>query len=485
MTSAKVYQLRPKAKAGAEQPSTAELEAVDDHPEAAVQGMVASILAHTLNIFSSDDERERTQRNAIAAFGVRVVSAGLLYLSQIVLARWMGSFEYGIYVFVWTWVLILGGLSHLGLNMAIIRLAPVYRETGEMTRLRGLIRGGRLLALATGTLIMALGIAGIWLLKDHIESHFVFPAYLALVCVPLYALTDVQDGIGRGHAWMGLALLPPYVLRPVLLLAAMFAAYGLGLPMNAATAAGGAVIATWGAGLIQTLLINKKLAAAVAAGPGTYTFGPWLKTSLPLLAILACELILQNADVLIISRYMSPADVGIYFAAGKTMALIMFVHYAVGSAVANKFAALNARGDRESLRAFVKDAVNWTFWPSLAGAVLLLALGKPLLWLFGPQFQAGYPVMCILVVGFLFRSSMGPAEFLLNMLGEQALCATVLTASAALDIALNFALVPNYGLTGAAAATSISLMMAALMNSIVVWRRLEIEIAIWRNLPKF
>ena len=256
MTSAKVYQLRPKAKAGAQQPSVAELEAVDDHPEAAVQGMVASILAHTLNIFSSDDERERTQRNAIAAFGVRVVSAGLLYLSQIVLARWMGSFEYGIYVFVWTWVLILGGLSHLGLNMAIIRLAPVYRETGEMARLRGLIHGGRLLALATGTLIMALGIAGIWLLKDHIESHFVLPAYLALVCVPLYALTDVQDGIGRGHAWMGLALLPPYVLRPVLLLAAMFAAYGLGLPMNAATAAGGAIIATWGAGLIQTLLIN-------------------------------------------------------------------------------------------------------------------------------------------------------------------------------------------------------------------------------------
>ena len=51
--------------------------------------------------------------------------------------------------------------------------------------------------------------------------------------------------------------------------------------------------------------------------------------------------------------------------------------------------------------------------------------------------------MCILVVGFLFRSSMGPAEFLLNMLGEQALCATVLTACALLDIALNFALVPK------------------------------------------
>ncbi len=91
--------------------------------------------------------------------------------------------------------------------------------------------------------------------------------------------------------------------------------------------------------------------------------------------------------------------------------------------------------------------------------------------------------MCILVVGFLFRSSMGPAEFLLNMLGEQTLCATVLLASAVLNVALNFVLVPRFGLVGAASATSISLIMAALMNYIAIWRRLEIEIAIWRNLP--
>ena len=102
-----------------------------------------------------------------------------------------------------------------------------------------------------------------------------------------------------------------------------------------------------------------------------------------------------------------------------------------------------ARGDKESLRAFVRDAVHWTFWPSLAAAIILLALGMPLLWLFGPKFVQGYPVMLILVVGFLFRSSMGPAEFLLNMLGQQRLCAAVLATTAVLNVALNFALVPR------------------------------------------
>ena len=206
--------------------------------------------------------------------------------------------------------------------------------------------------------------------------------------------------------------------------------------------------------------------------------------SLPLVVILACELALQNTDVLVISHFMTPTDVGIYFAAGKTMALIMFVHYAVGSAVANRFSALNARGDRESLRAFVRDSVNWTFWPSLVGAILILALGKPLLWLFGPQFDAGYPVICILVIGFLFRSAMGPAEFLLNMLGEQRLCAAVLLTSALLNVVLNLILVPRFGLAGAASATTVALISAALMNYAAIWHRLEIEIAIWKNLPR-
>jgi O-antigen/teichoic acid export membrane protein len=444
-----------------------------------------NVLTQAVNLFVSDGERERTQRDALTAFAVRVLSAGLLYLAQIILARWMGGYEYGIYVFVWTWVLVLGAVSHFGLNLASIRLAPAYRETGDFDRLRGLVRGVRLVALGGGTVVAGLGLLGVWLFQAHMQSQFVLPVYLALVCIPLYALTDVQDGIGRGNAWMSIALVPPYVLRPAILLAAMFAANAGGLPMNAATAAGAAIVATWFTGLLQMLALNARLRKTVPAGPRRYDYPVWFKISLPLLAMLSAELILQNTDVLVITHFMTPADAGIYFAAGKTMALIMFVHYAVGSAVAHRFAALKARGDKEALRSFVNDAVNWTFWPSLAGAVLILALGKPLLWLFGPQFETGYPVMCILVVGFLCRSAMGPAEYLLNMLGEQALCAVVLCSAAALNIVLNVMLVPAFGLTGAASATAASLVAVALENAVVVRRRLGIEIAIWKNLPKF
>lgn len=446
------------------------------------RGRAGSIGAMVSSILRADSDRARAQRDALTAFVVRVASAAILYLSQVVLARWMGGYEYGVYVFVWTWVLVLGGLSHVGLNMTMIRLVPEYHETGRLDLLRGLLRGGRILALGLSTAVAAFGMAGLWMLGDRVADYYLLPAYLALVCVPMYTLTDVQDGIGRGSSWMTIALLPPYVLRPLTVLLAMVLAHEAGLPMNAATAAAAAILATWAAALVQTFLIGRRLKREVPAGPRTYDFRLWLETALPLLVIGGCEMLMQTTDVLVVSRYLGPTEVGIYFAAAKTMSLILFVHYAVGSALANRFSALNARGDKEQLAAFVRDAVHWTFWPSLAAAAAILVLGQPLLWLFGPQFVEGYPVMFILVIGFLGRAAMGPSEFLLNMLGEQRRCAAVLAAAAALNIALNFALVPVFGLVGAASATATALIAAALMNYAVARRRLGLDIAVWANL---
>lgn len=448
-----------------------------------VKQAVAQIVPAVRAIAAGGNDRTLTQRNAAVAFFVRCASAFLLYVTQIAMARWMGSAEYGVYVFVWTCVLMAGALSHLGLGLGIIRLIPMHRQAGEHDLLRGLVDGGRLFALAAGAIVAAAGMTGLWLLEPYVSSSYRLAACLALVCIPLYALTDVQDGIGRGNGWMQAALIPPYVLRPALLLAVMALAHAAGQPMVATTAAMAAIAATWGTGMIQAVWINRAMARAYGRGSRAYAPRAWMSSSLPLLAISGCEILLQNTDIVVLSRFMTPADVGIYFAAGKTMSLIMFVHYAVGSAMANRFASYSALGDAEGLRAAVRDAVNWTFWPSLAAAIAILALGQPLLSLFGPQFVSGYPVMAVLVFGFLARSAMGPAEFLLNMQGEQRLCAVVMLASAAANILLNLILVPRYGIAGAATATAIALTMAALLNAAVARWRLGVDVAIWHNLP--
>ncbi len=414
---------------------------------------------------------------ALAAFAIRVLSAAIAYLTQVILARWMGSTEYGIFVWVWVWVLILGGLSSLGLQLSVIRFVPQYLALQQMDLLAGVLRAGRAIPVAVASLVTVLALLGLWLAGNAIATDYRLALGLAMLCLPLYALTDVQDGIGRARSWIGLGLLPPYILRPLLILAAMVAAHIVGLPMLASTAAGAALLATSVTGLVQWGLMERRLGIEVGAAAPRFAIREWLATSLPICFVSACELVLQNLDVLVLTRFGEPAQVGIYFAALKSIGLIAFVNYAVGSAISGRLSELNARGDRDGVKRVVQNGAIWTFLPSLFGAAALLAVGKPLLSLFGAEFTTGYTLMFILAFGLVVRSAVGPAESVLRMVGQQKLCALVLFVSAVSDVALSLALVPPYGVLGAALANAGAMTISAVLFYVLASRRLGFDVS--------
>jgi O-antigen/teichoic acid export membrane protein len=142
---------------------------------------------------------------------------------------------------------------------------------------------------------------------------------------------------------------------------------------------------------------------------------------------------------------------------------VSFIHYAMSATTAHRFSEYHVAGDRERLSAYLAHAIKWTFWPSVAATLGLLAIGKPLLWLFGPQFTSGYGAMFVLAIGLIARSAIGPVERLLNMLGHQNACALAYALAFVMNLILCIALVPHYGIYGAAASTSISLVFESIL----------------------
>ena len=78
-------------------------------------------------VLTGRGEKAASRRMALVAFVIRIVSAALAFVSQIILARIMGEFEYGIFVFVWVLVVLFGNLSCLGFHTAVIRFLPQYK----------------------------------------------------------------------------------------------------------------------------------------------------------------------------------------------------------------------------------------------------------------------------------------------------------------------------------------------------------------------
>jgi O-antigen/teichoic acid export membrane protein len=252
-------------------------------------------------------------------------------------------------------------------------------------------------------------------------------------------------------------------------------AYLLGLRTDAITATAVGVIALVCVGIGQIVILNRRLSGVVESGPKAYTARTWLTTSVPIFLVEAFYYLLTYSDVIVVAQFRSPNEVAIYYAAAKTIALVSFIYYSVSQTIAHKFVEYDVSGDRQGLTVFLKQSVRLTFWPSLAVIIGLLALGHPLLRLFGREFVSGYYLMFIIAVGLLARASVGPAERLLNMLGERRSCALVYAASFALSLILCVVLIPLLGLAGAAIASSVALVFESASLFLVAKYRLGLH----------
>ncbi|MDK9697829.1 MAG: oligosaccharide flippase family protein [Siculibacillus sp.] len=424
----------------------------------------------------SSREAATTGHIAVSAFAARVVSAGLAYVSQMLLARWMGGFEYGIFVVVWTLVITFGVVFAFGLEQSVVTLLRKYSHDGDHGAARGLILVARLYTFVVSGLIAAAGCALLWARPDLVADYRLVPIFVAAVCLPIYTVAEIQDGIALAQGWTDLALLPTFLARPATILLLMTLAFALGFEMTAVAACWAAVIATWTATLAQSVALGRRLAATLPPAPRRYEFGSWVRTSAPMFLVDSFLVLLNSIDILLVGRFAEPDRVGIYFATVKTLALVHFVHYAAKVASAKRFASLWHADARDELAEFVGRMVKWTFWASVVMSIGVLAVGRPLLSLFGPGFTEGFPILFVLVVGVLARSSVGPAETLLSMAGQQTSSAFVYGLTLAVSLLLNSILVPIYGIWGAAVGTTVAMVFESIVLAVVVRRRLGLDV---------
>jgi O-antigen/teichoic acid export membrane protein len=446
-------------------------------------GLLGDLVSRVRSRIGDPSDRATAQRSAGWTFLLRVANAGIAFGSQILLARWMGAHEFGIYVYVWSWVLLLGGIGTFGLAMAPPRFVPEYAKRGDLDGLRGFLVGSRVQAFLTATAIGVAGLLGLYLFGDQIESFELVPLYLACVCLPMYALTEVQDGIGRSYDWIDIALAPPYLIRPLMLLSLMAAMYLAGIAPTAVSAMLASIVATWVTALLQLWALNRRLRTKVPRGPARFEPKTWAVIAFPIFIVDGFHLLLGHSDVLILSQFVPPEEVSVYWGAIKLMSLAVFVSFSVSAGVSHRFTEYGVTGDRLALAGIVRDAVRWTFWPTLAAVIFLLAVGYPALRLFGPDFVAGYPLMFVLAIGILARASIGPVERLLNMLGEQKICAAAYAVTFAISLGLALILIPRLGTAGMAWAMSIALIVESFLLFWVTRRRLGLHVFFWGGPP--
>ncbi|MBP0016990.1 MAG: oligosaccharide flippase family protein [Cyanobacteria bacterium SBLK] len=410
-------------------------------------------------------------RKTIVAISLQIAGVLLTYLIQILLARWMGKVEYGLYAYTMAWCLTLAIPAGLGFPKAVLRFVSEYRVREEWGKMRGVLFSSWQFTFASGLAIALAGSAGFVLIDRYYAPAFAPALTIGVWLIPLLSLLNLQEDMGRGTKSLLLAYGPSKVLWPILVLAGCFwvsrwedwTLTGIGaIHVTIATLVG--VI------LFQLALIWLGYVPEIASASIIYNRREWFKVALPLLFHRAFREILRKMDVIMVGTLIGTEVAGIYNAAASTALWVSFMLVTVNLVVAPIFTRLYTQKDATGLQKVVSISSLWITWAAILVALLLIFAARPILGLFGSEFVAARWSLKILVLGQFTNALCGSVGTLLVMTGHQNKVLMVSSTCAIVNLVLDAIAIPLWGMNGAAVATTAALMIYNIWGSVLVFR---------------
>jgi O-antigen/teichoic acid export membrane protein len=441
---------------------------------------IPRFLLSTIESLMGQEDLGQVLRGAGVAMVIRSTAMVLNYLILLLLARWMGAFDFGLYAFAITLVTLLALPATLGLGIASVKFIPSYLARTDRTALRSLLRRSTGLVFFSSAIIAMLAAGVIRIVMP--ESPYTDVTLLAVMALPLWAFVSLFSDVSRGFGWITIAYAPAQLGVAVLTLVAAAGLMGSGR-LSAINLVLGTILAYGVVVLIQVALLGQRLWPDLKGRSNDYRTREWIYTGVPLLLFLGSYLVIIQTDILMVGAFHGPDGVGHYAAAARTAMLVLFVQGVVSNLAEPHFARYATEDRRRDLQLLSARLLPWTFCVSLLITLPLLGAGYWILGMFGNGFVAGYGPLCILVIAYLAQSALGLLSGLLNMTGAHRACATAHLVGAVGNIVLNAILIPVFGINGAALATATTVVLVNLWLLFLVRRRLGVDPSVMQFWP--
>ena len=410
------------------------------------------------------------------AFAIFIASAGVTACAQLLVARLIGAETYGVYAYVIAWMTILAYFSALGFDIALLRFVSAYQTTGAWSLARGVIQYAVRRTLAVSILVMLIGTLAVMTWPRQFSPELRNTFLVGFILVPLWALLWVRCSIVRAFGGVVLALLPDKVVRDGLLvifvvLAELWLSRRIDAPMVMMATLVGSIVAL---GLASGAMRRLRPDAFTIASP-EYAAAVWRRTAVPLMIITAAEALLNRSGVVLLGWFGETRQAGIYSLAFNIAFLVVLPRTAVNTLFAPAISSLFAQKDYATLQALVTQAAAWILGVAICIALALAVLAEPILTWFGKDFADGVPALRILLLGQVVAASYGSQLYVMTMTKHERGAAALLVLSALVNILAGIVFIDMFGLTGAAIATTIALIVWNMAMAFFIRRHLQLR----------
>jgi O-antigen/teichoic acid export membrane protein len=425
--------------------------------------------------------RAHIRGSNLLLFG-RLISLGVNFLVNVLTVRYLAKSDYGAFSFALSIGTTAANVLLLGMPRSVSRYAAIYQEREDYPAMYGS------LVLSTGLIAtfgaFATGLA-ILLRAPLIEPLVSDPLSAGLLMIliglaPLQALDSLFQSMLAVFAGPSAIFFRRFVLAPLLRLASVALVIALG---------GSVRFLSWAylvAAVIGILIYGPMLRHALQK-LDLLRHWSWHAVRLPFRDILGFGLPLVVADALMANRStilivmlesmrgtLEVADYRAFVPIASLNTIVLQSMRLLLMPVASK---LYARDDHASI-----DELYWqtTIWISVVSFPLFvpcIAMPDTLaLFVCGQEYVASSWVLVALAIGEYFNAAMGLNTYTLQVYGRVRFLLWTTVAATAVGIAAGAWWIPAYGALGAAAATTLSIIVQNLLHHWGLHRLTEVEL---------
>jgi O-antigen/teichoic acid export membrane protein len=180
------------------------------------------------------------------------------------------------------------------------------------------------------------------------------------------------------------------------------------------------------------------------------------------LAALA-QITIQRIDIVLVAIMRGPAEAAVYTAATRFLVAGQFGNQAISMAAQPRFTEMFAQGDHQGANRVYQATTAWLIlltWPLY---LLAVSFGPQIITVFGHSYRAGAAVMVILGLTMLLATACGQVDMVLVTTGRSSWSLMNGLLAVVVNVGLDVALIPRYGITGAAIGWSAAITVTNLM----------------------
>ena len=422
--------------------------------------------------------RQRLLSQSTVIFGARLFGAGLTFLVQVAIARFLGAQALGDYILVMATVNIIAVVMPLGFEATGTYFAAEYRARGEGHLLRGFMTRAYGHIALCGVLLLAAGypVAGLFGEPGKVLAmHWLPAAILCIATAMVFVSGAMLVGLKRPFA----GFFAETLARPLLAIAGFALALSVMGESRITALLWVLSIGYAAVAVVQFLMLLKSTRQiALEPSPRPDEWRRWWHFAIPWIALVVAGDFFFDIDLLLLSGHLGREELAIFGVCTRVFSLVSFGVGAVYAVTMPDMFESEAMKDRAGFHRKIGEANLVATGLALALLAIVLVLSPFAFMLFGSAFQAGVIPLVILCVGLVIRSVFGPASVVLSVHNRPYAALPAVGASIATLVVANLALVPHFGLMGAAIAALIAMTVWSAAMWVTTLRIAGVDVSI-------